>query len=69
MRYVTLLLPLIVLAGCAREEPMPCPLCYSDAWSREPFTGQPKQHIKPLTPEELEANKGVIPRPVNKVQE
>ena len=34
-----------VLAGCQSA----CPICYEDEWSREPFPGQPKQHIP--TPE------------------
>ncbi len=32
----------LLLVGCAKT---PCALCYEDEWSREPFPGQPKQHL------------------------
>lgn len=40
-----ILLPgaLLLLAACSRT--VPCPVCYEDAWSREPFPGEAKQHI------------------------
>lgn len=41
----------LLLAACSKERP--CIVCYEDEWSREPFPGQAKQHIKPLTPEDL----------------
>lgn len=50
------------LGACSKERP--CVVCYEDEWSREPFPGQAKQHIKPLTPEDLKASGGVPPRPV-----
>ncbi len=49
------------LGACSKNTP--CVVCYEDEWSREPFPGQPKQHIKPLTPEDLKASGGVAPRP------
>lgn len=50
------------LAACSlSKEPIPCPVCYEDEWSREPFPGEPKQHIKALTPEDLKANGGKVP--------
>jgi len=39
------------LAACGGK--VPCPVCYEDAWSREPFPGQPKQHLRALTPDDL----------------
>ncbi|MBI1308489.1 MAG: hypothetical protein GC129_01340 [Proteobacteria bacterium] len=34
------------LSGCAPDAPtIPCPVCYEDAWSKEPFPGEEKQHI------------------------
>lgn len=52
-------LALLALAACSK--PIDCPLCYQDEWSREPFPGEAKQHIQPLTPAELKANGGVPP--------
>ncbi|RZK99082.1 MAG: hypothetical protein EOP36_20315 [Rubrivivax sp.] len=49
------------LGACSKDTP--CVVCYEDEWSREPFPGQAKQHIKPLTPEDLKASGGVAPRP------
>lgn len=56
-----LLMPLLVTACGLTEKPVPCAICYEDEWSREPFPGQAKQHIKPMTPEELKRNGGVMP--------
>jgi hypothetical protein len=57
------LLPALMLAACSPNAPtVPCPVCYEDEWSREPFPGEAKQHIKPLTPESIKANGGVVPR-------
>lgn len=54
MRLCLLLVLMAVpLAGCAKT--VPCPLCYEDEWSREPFPGEPKQHIPTVdtrTPEQ-----------------
>lgn len=38
-----------LLSACNRG----CPTCYEDEWSREPFPGQPKQHIPPLEPSQV----------------
>ena len=46
-------------ASCSKDTP--CVVCYEDEWSREPFPGQAKQHIKPLTPEDIKANGGMPP--------
>ncbi len=54
MKYaLTLMLALtpVLLTACSKDRP--CVICYEDEWSREPFPGQPKQHIKPLSPEDL----------------
>lgn len=59
---MALLMAAAALGACSKERP--CVVCYEDEWSREPFPGQAKQHIKPLTPEDLKANGGVAPRPV-----
>lgn len=48
----------LLVVGCAKT--VPCPVCYEDAWSREPFPGEAKQHITPLTPEELKANGDIL---------
>jgi hypothetical protein len=40
------------VAGCATKPS--CPLCYEDEWSRDPFPGEQKQHIKPITPDDLD---------------
>lgn len=53
MRVIVLLAALVVLAGCGGK--VPCPVCYEDEWSREPFPGQAKQHIPTVdtrTPEQ-----------------
>lgn len=54
MRLTVLLATLaVVLSACASR--VPCPLCYEDEWSREPFPGQEKQHIPTVdtrTPEQ-----------------
>jgi hypothetical protein len=58
-----MMLAVLPMAGCAfSDKPVPCPVCYEDEWSREPFPGEAKQHIKPLTPESIKANGGVVPR-------
>ena len=49
-----------LLAACHPD----CPLCYQDQWSRTPFPDEQTQHIKPLTPEELQAN-GALVLPVS----
>ncbi len=38
-----------LLAACSPDAP--CVVCFEDEWSREPFPGQPKQHLKPLSPD------------------
>lgn len=56
----------VMLAACSPTAPtIPCGICYEDEWSREPFPGQAKQHIKPLTPEDIKANGGVTPAATN----
>lgn len=44
-----------LLSACGGKVP-DCPVCYQDEWSRDPFPGQPKQHIKPTSPAELQRN-------------
>lgn len=56
-----LLLALAAIAVTACAKPVPCPVCYEDEWSREPFPGQQKQHIGAVTPEMIKANHGAIP--------
>lgn len=57
MNYVFPLMAVVLLTACAAaEKPVPCPVCYEDEWSREPFPGQAKQHSKTLTPEDLQTN-------------
>lgn len=61
MKSSLILIALLPLALMACSADRPCVVCYEDEWSREPFPGQPKQHIKPLTPEDLKNNRGSIP--------
>ena len=49
---LTLVVLATLLTGCSK--PINCPLCYEDEWSREPFPGQPKQHIAPLSREDVQ---------------
>ena len=53
LRYASVVLAAaLLLSGCGGKAP-PCAICYEDEWSREPFPGQAKQHIQPLTPEDV----------------
>ena len=52
--HLTCLLALcLLLAGCSPDKP--CVVCFEDEWSREPFPGQPKQHLAPLSPEDVQS--------------
>ena len=62
--FLILILPATLLGACSPTAPtIPCPVCYEDEWSKEPFPGEAKQHIKPLTPEVVKANGGKAPMP------
>lgn len=52
---------LLLLAACSRT--VPCPICYEDAWSREPFPGEAKQHI-PTVDTRTEAQKQAPAEPL-----
>lgn len=48
-----------MLAGCSKT--LPCPVCYEDAWSREPFPGEAKQRLEPLTREDAQKMERGLP--------
>jgi hypothetical protein len=45
MKILLALLALTPLLAACTTADVRCPICYEDEWSREPFPGQPKQHI------------------------
>jgi hypothetical protein len=51
----------LLLVACSEKAP-PCVICYEDEWSREPFPGQPKQHLPTLTPEQVKSGAPVSTR-------
>ncbi|PZP40691.1 MAG: hypothetical protein DI585_00245 [Pseudomonas fluorescens] len=58
MKKILFAIPLLAmpLAACGKDAP--CIVCYEDEWSREPFPGQPKQHLGTLSPDQVKRTGG-----------
>ncbi|HEX2859948.1 MAG TPA: hypothetical protein VHP58_07125 [Alphaproteobacteria bacterium] len=52
-KNIFLLALLLAPLGACTASDINCPICYEDEWSREPFPGQPKQHIPTPHPDKI----------------